>query len=101
MQAGPFSGAKRRARGKRHRLKHEILCEHQETLFYCQGDRAREQVAQRGGGVSICGDFQNLMGHSPEQPALAGPAWAGELAKMISRGKFQYQLFSATLNFHK
>ncbi|KAK4820477.1 LOW QUALITY PROTEIN: hypothetical protein QYF61_027938, partial [Mycteria americana] len=39
---------------------------------FCQrntGDRALEQVSQRGCGVSILGDIQNLTGCSPEQPA--------------------------------
>lgn len=50
----------------------EVLSEHQETLFHSEGGRAL--VAQRGGGISICRDIQNLTECSPGQPALADPA---------------------------
>ena len=46
------------------------MSEHQETLFYCEGDSALEQVAQGVSGVSILGDIQNLTGHLPKQPAV-------------------------------
>lgn len=29
---------------------------------------ARQQVAQRGCKISVCGDFQSLTGKGPEQP---------------------------------
>ncbi|KAK4829773.1 hypothetical protein QYF61_006572 [Mycteria americana] len=38
----------------------EVPSEHQETLFYCEGDRALAQVAQKSGGVSILGGIQRL-----------------------------------------
>jgi len=53
---------------------HEILSEHKQTLFYCEGDQTPQQVAQRGCGVSVCGAIQSLTGHGLVQPALGGPA---------------------------
>jgi len=44
------------------------------NILYCEGDQALAHVAQRGCGVSLLGDIQNLPGHSPEQPALGYPA---------------------------
>jgi len=38
------------------------------------GGQTLEQVAQIGYGISICGDIQNLTGHSPVQLALTDPA---------------------------
>ena len=53
----------------------EVLSEHQETLFHCEGDRAQAQVAQRSHGVSILGDNQKPAGQGPGQPVLGdGPA---------------------------
>jgi len=40
-------------------------------------DRALEQVAQGGCGVSFSGDIQALPGRGPVQPAVGDPAWAG------------------------
>jgi len=42
-------------------------------FFYCEGGQTPEHVAQRGCGVSVCIDIQNLTGHGPGQAALAGP----------------------------
>ena len=54
--------------------------------FHRAGDIALAQVAQRGCGVSHLGDTQKPSGHGPGQPALGGPAWAGGLDLMTSRG---------------
>ncbi len=66
----------------------EVPSEHQETLFHSES----EEVAQRGGGVSILGDSQAPPTH-PGQPAPGGPAWAGGLDQMTFKGPFQHQLF--------
>lgn len=46
-------------------------------LLFCEGDRALEQVAQRGCGVTLPGDTQNVPGCDPTQPAIEEPAIAG------------------------
>jgi len=56
----------------------DVHSEHQERLGYCEGDRAVAQVARRGYGVSIFGDFQKPSGHGPGQLALGDPACTEE-----------------------
>ena len=46
-----------------------------DKLLHSEGDRALEQVAQRGCGVSS-GDIQNPPGRAPVQPALGDLALA-------------------------
>ncbi|GAB0177955.1 mitochondrial enolase superfamily member 1 [Grus japonensis] len=50
----------------------EVPSQYEEKLLHCEGDRAQEQAAQGGCGVSFSGDIQNLPGGDPVQPALAG-----------------------------
>ena len=45
------------------------------------GGHALEQVAQRGCRVCVPGDTPTPAGRSPEQPALADPAWAESRTK--------------------
>lgn len=72
----------------------EILCEHQETFLYCEGDQAQTQGAQRDCGISILWDISNPSGHGP---ALCGLTWTMVLDKVFSKGPFQPQL----LLFHE
>lgn len=44
------------------------------NLFCCEGSQILEQIVQEGYGSSMLGDAQNQTGHSPEPPALIGPA---------------------------
>lgn len=43
---------------------------------YCESDRAWEQSAQIDCGISFSADIQDLSGHFPGQPTLAGQ-WIG------------------------
>ena len=80
------------------------FCEHQETLFCCEDDRALAQVAQGGCGVSTPGDIQKLPGHSPGQLALAGPAstrWPPEVPSNFKHSVFLwFSLFPHTSFVH-
>ncbi|GAB0178393.1 mitochondrial enolase superfamily member 1 [Grus japonensis] len=58
-----------RPRGNRHKL--EVPSEYKEKC-----DRALEQAAQRGCGVSFSGEIQTPPGRDPVQPALGDPALA-------------------------
>lgn len=40
-------------------------------MFYCEGRQTLEQAAQKGGGVSTCGDRKNLAKHGLKQYVLA------------------------------
>lgn len=51
----------------------EIPSELQDTLYHCEDDQTRGQVAQRGGTVSILGNTQKSFGHGPGQPAIDDP----------------------------
>jgi len=57
----------------------EVPSEHEEELFPSDGDRALEQAAQEGCGVSFSGDIQDPPGQGPVQPAIGDTAWAGGL----------------------
>lgn len=68
-------------RSKEHRARNtwnteiqEIQFKHKITLIYYQGGQTREQVAQRGCGVTIPGNIENPTQHSPGQTAPADPA---------------------------
>lgn len=50
------------------------LAEYEKALLYCEGDRALEQVAQRGCEVSFSGGSQKPSGCHPAQCALGDPA---------------------------
>lgn len=62
-------------RSNRHKLNHRKL--HLDMRKNCGGDRALEQVVQRGCRVSFPGYIQNLPGCDPVQCAPGDPAWPG------------------------
>ena len=51
----------------------------EEEELHSEGDRAPEQAAQGGCGVSLSGDIQDPPGHGPVQHAVGDPASAGGL----------------------
>jgi len=61
---------------------------HVEEHLYCKADRAQEQAAQRGGGVSFYGDIQDPSGCQPVQP-FVGNCFSRGLDPMISWCPFQ------------
>ena len=72
------SGAQRQDKGQWAQTEaEEVPVEDEEELLHAEGDRALEQVAQGGCGVSFSGDIQNPPGRGAVQPALGDPAWAG------------------------
>ena len=89
-----FSGAQRQDTGQRARTKtQEVLPEYEEELLPSEGDRALEQAAQGGCGVSFSADIQDPPGRGPVQPAVGDPALAGGLDQMIRRDPFQPRPF--------
>lgn len=54
-----------------------LSLEHHKTLFYCDGNQALAQLAQKSCGVFLIGDLQRSSGHGPGQPALSVTFWAG------------------------
>jgi len=75
-----FSGAQRQYKRQWAQTEaEEVPAEHEEELLHSEGDGALAQAAQRGCGVSFCGDIQDPPGQGPVQPALGDPALAGGL----------------------
>jgi len=75
-----ISGAQRQDKGQRAQTEaQEAPSKQEEELLHSEGDRALEQAAQRGYGVSLFGDIQDPPGQGPVQPAVGDPALAGGL----------------------
>ena len=75
-----FSSAQRQDKGQWAQIEVlEVPSEHEEELLHSESDRALEQTAQGGCGVSFSGDFQDPPGRGPVQPAVGDTALAGGL----------------------
>ena len=89
-----FSDAQRQNKGQRAQTEaQEVPSEREEELLRSEDDRALEQAAQGGCGVSFSRDIQALPGQGPVQPAVGDPAPAEGLDQMTHRGPFQPLLF--------
>ncbi|PKU46228.1 hypothetical protein llap_3452 [Limosa lapponica baueri] len=66
-----------RAEGNGQTVEHRKFHLNIRNNFYFESDRALEQAAQGGGGISFCGDVQNMLGCFPVEPAVGEPALAG------------------------
>ena len=64
-----------RTRGNGHKLKHRKF-----RTNVRKGDRALEQAAQGGCGVSFSGDIQDPSGLLPVKPAVGSLFWQGDWA---------------------
>jgi len=85
-----FSGAQRQDKGQQAQIEaQEVPSEHDEELLPSEGDRALEQAAQGGGGVSFSRDIQDPPGQVPLRPAVGDPASAGGLDWVTHRGPFR------------
>ena len=73
----------------------EVPSEYDEALFHCDSYWELVHVAQWGCGVSLIWDIQKP---SPGKLALGGPAWAGSLDQITSRGPFQNQTSCDSVN---
>jgi len=56
-----------------------VPSEYEEEFLHSEGDRALEQAAQGGCGVSFSGDIQDPPEQGPLQPTVGDPAWTGGL----------------------
>ena len=75
-----FSSAQRQDKGQWAQIgAQEVPSEHEEEFLPSEGDRALEQAAQGGCGVSFSGDIQDPPGRIPLQPTVGDPASSGEL----------------------
>ena len=84
-----FSGAQWQDKGQRAQNEaEEVPSEREEELLPSEGDRALEQAAQGGCGVSCSVDIKDPPGQGPLQPAVGDPASAGVLDEMTQRGPF-------------
>ena len=68
---------------------------HLRQNFYCKGHQTPAQVAQRGCGVSIFADTQNVARQGPGQSCPCFEQWVWT----ISSGLFSPQLFCNWVNF--
>jgi len=93
-----ISGVQRQDKGQWAQTEaEEVPSEHEEEILPSEGDRALEQAAQGGCGVSFSGDIQDPPGRGAVQPAVGDPASAGGLEWVTHRGPFQPQTFCGSV----
>jgi len=72
-----FSGAQQQDKGQWAQIEaQEVPSEHEEEFLPSEGDKALEQAAQGGCGVSFSGDIQDPPGQGPVLPTVGDPASA-------------------------
>lgn len=71
-----------------HKLENKRFHLNIRKYFFTLSDGVMEQVAKRGRGVFLLGDFQKASEYGPRQRALGGPASVGGLDQMTSKSPF-------------
>lgn len=77
---------------------HAIACKYKKQTFYWEGGQTLAEIVKISCRHSVLEGTQNLIGHSPEQSAVADPTSSRGLDWMLSRGDLQPQLVRDSVN---